>query len=622
MKYTKLILGAFLVSVMLSAPLGFSQEVTNPDEVMSVTLLSPNSNAARNQWANLMQNELPKAGIGVAEHTNAGWDVVGPRTFAYPVSDTNVGIPTYADGGYDMVFIGLSGSLAYDPTGSYSTETLAPAGLNFAYYENTDLDELIVEYRTDLNATSRSETAKDIQAVLYEDQPYIPIVNTAALWASDSDMALTETELLFLGTLNYGDQWKGISHPTDKDLVYAHSYELTEFVPFVQQSYIAAAYMNTIFTGLYERDDSDVNYDYMPVLANSAPVWNTDYTVANVSLNPAAKFSNGNSVTANDVVNTYRMHLTPAVASTLYGDIAPFMDKSLGNESIVALDNHTVQFHFEDPYFLAQGVMSIGVMDASVIGDYSSVSLNSTDFNANATKYGVGAGPFQYSDIDSANGNVKVTKVANYWNGAVASDSVSFVKKTKTAVLSELASGDVHIADAQFGLEKGEVEDLAGVSFAIVADFGTQFLTVNMKHPVLGTGVETPVGQADPTKAAEAARNVRKAISHLIPRQTIIDDLLQGKGTAGTSLWPDVAAGYDSSLAVYEYSVDKAMEYLELAGYEITYSTDTTTSSQAANATSSAAETTSEAGFVPFEGFIPMAFMAFFSSLMLIRRRN
>ncbi len=83
-----------------------------------------------------------------------------------------------------------------------------------------------------------------------------------------------------------------------------------------------------------------------------------------------------------------------------------------------------------------------------------------------------------------------------------------------------------------------------------------------MKHPVLELVWRPPLVKLILQKAAEAARNVRKAISHLIPRQTIIDDLLQGKGTAGTSLWPDVAAGYDSSLAVYEYSVDKAMEYL------------------------------------------------------------
>jgi ABC-type transport system substrate-binding protein len=301
------------------------------------------------------------------------------------------------------------------------------------------------------------------------------------------------------------------------------------------------------------------------------------------------------------------MHLTPAFASTLNGDIAPFLDMTKGNESVEYVDADTVKFHFADPYFQATGVMSLGILDSSVVGNYTAPAAADFDFNSNATYYGVGAGPFMYDDIDTTNSNVKVVAVPNYWNGAVASDSVTFAKSTKEAVLADLASGDVHIADAQFGLEVGEVEDLAGVAHEIVADFGTQFLTVNMNHPILGTGVET-------------ARNVRKAISHLVPRQTIIDDLLQGKGTVGTSLWPDVAAGYDSSLAVYEYSVTKAIEYLELAGYSFDAETSSAAeTSAAANATS---ETTSEAGFVPFEGAIPMAFLAFFSSLMILRRRN
>ena len=41
-----------------------------------------------------------------------------------------------------------------------------------------------------------------------------------------------------------------------------------------------------------------------------------------------------------------------------------------------------------------------------------------------------------------------------------------------------------------------------------------------MKHPVFGTGVDTPLGKQDPSRAAEAARYVRQAMSHLIDRQT------------------------------------------------------------------------------------------------------
>src|SRR2546428_4091538 len=55
----------------------------------------------------------------------------------------------------------------------------------------------------------------------------------------------------------------------------------------------------------------------------------------------------------------------------------------------------------------------------------------------------------------------------------------------------------------------------------------------NMKHPVFGTGVHTPLGKSDPSKAALAAKYVRQAISHAVPRDLIIQQLLFGYGYPG-----------------------------------------------------------------------------------------
>jgi len=89
-----------------------------------------------------------------------------------------------------------------------------------------------------------------------------------------------------------------------------------------------------------------------------------------------------------------------------------------------------------------------------------------------------------------------------------------------------------------------------------------------MQHPILGTGVDTPLGQEDPSRAAEAARYVRQAISHLVPRQDIIDTILDGYGTpAVTTPITTLTAGYDSSLEPYSFDVEQAKALLELAGY-------------------------------------------------------
>jgi hypothetical protein len=87
---------------------------------------------------------------------------------------------------------------------------------------------------------------------------------------------------------------------------------------------------------------------------------------------------------------------------------------------------------------------------------------------------------------------------------------------------------------------------------------------------VLGTGVDTPAGKADPTKAAEAARSIRKAISHLIPRQMIIDQLVAGQGVAlATNVGPGFGPFYDPTLKADTYDPQAAADLLKTAGYSV-----------------------------------------------------
>ncbi len=95
-----------------------------------ISLLSPNTNPARNQWAILMENQLPLIGIGITHHESTGWANIYTRTWEYPVGVDFDYIPTYGDGGYDILFGGWSRGLDWDPTGMYDTASIVPAGDN------------------------------------------------------------------------------------------------------------------------------------------------------------------------------------------------------------------------------------------------------------------------------------------------------------------------------------------------------------------------------------------------------------------------------------------------------------------------------------------------------------
>jgi len=95
-----------------------------------------------------------------------------------------------------------------------------------------------------------------------------------------------------------------------------------------------------------------------------------------------------------------------------------------------------------------------------------------------------------------------------------------------------------------------------------------QHLCFNLRHPVLGTGVDTPLGKKDPSRAAEAAAYVRKAISLSIPRDQIVQEIVNGYGKAGTVPLPFSAPEYDHEmLKPIPYNIELAKEYMKKAGY-------------------------------------------------------
>jgi ABC-type transport system substrate-binding protein len=170
-----------------------------------------------------------------------------------------------------------------------------------------------------------------------------------------------------------------------------------------------------------------------------------------------------------------------------------------------------------------------------------------------------------------------LSKNDNYWNKAALESAGTFgiqyyyVQQILDSdpAIAALKAGTVDVLDSQYHLEtKLSSLDPVWGNFVSYDAFGVQELGFNMKHPIFGTGVDTPLGKQDPSRAAEAARYVRQAISHLIPRQQIIDQITSGYGTLGvTTPITRLTAGFDTSLAAYTYDVNLAKALLANAGY-------------------------------------------------------
>ncbi|MHA2253515.1 MAG: ABC transporter substrate-binding protein, partial [Candidatus Kariarchaeaceae archaeon] len=139
----------------------------------------------------------------------------------------------------------------------------------------------------------------------------------------------------------------------------------------------------------------------------------------------------------------------------------------------------------------------------------------------------------------------------------------------------------------------------------IISDLGTLFMAINMDHPIIGTGIDSSLGKEDPSKAEDAARYIRQAISHAVPREYIINNIhcslcRNEFAIRGATLWPELAVGYDTSLKPYEYNLTRAKELMEMAGYEIKTSSDS----------------------LPLVDLIPIALSSLVLSVYIVKRKH
>jgi len=108
--------------------------------------------------------------------------------------------------------------------------------------------------------------------------------------------------------------------------------------------------------------------------------------------------------------------------------------------------------------------------------------------------------------------------------------------------------------------------DIPGVRATVVDDTGTREIAINQEHPYLETSELCQIA------GKESAKHIRKAISHIIPRQSVIYDVYDGFGTPGVTQFPIVGIGFSRDLDYYKQDLNLAKYHMAMAGFDISYS--------------------------------------------------
>jgi ABC-type transport system substrate-binding protein len=231
-------------------------------------------------------------------------------------------------------------------------------------------------------------------------------------------------------------------------------------------------------------------------------------------------------------------------------------------------------------------------------GSSGGLSNNKVTITYDKAKYGgngsyayvygpIGDGAYMYRGYDPVSQTATLTQWSGYWNATGLQGMGQFTAKTihiqsilaKDAAIAALGNKQVNFLDTNYTFNPQDITAMQKLGFTVVkvADpaNGWQEMPLNDNAPIWGTGAGTPAGSlpgATAATQAAAARNVRKALSYLVPRQQIIDNLLGGLGVPGvTQYYPTagVIKGGDiySGIKANPYDPTAAASFLAAAGY-------------------------------------------------------
>jgi ABC-type transport system substrate-binding protein len=583
-------------------------------ELFGVTLIAPgNANLLRRQWTQVFASNLQELGID-ANVVYLDWTPVYDRVLT-PSPDM-VG-KIYDEGGYDVLAVGWTPGLLPEPRQLYyggDAAFFAPTGQNYYLWNNAESNSLLDQFITSTSDSEKTSLLSQWQKLYYDEVPASQIMfQQAPVVVNPSIGNLYTPQQGGEGWLYFNAQpYPQLLTRSDgkTSITYCATGELDSLNPPESNSWYDTIVWIPIFSGLAEAWPtlSGLSDNEVPALLTS---WShsSDGFSWTFNCRQNVTWHDGEPFTADDVLFSLWALMNSETGSqftgyyqSVYGDKVKFVysdgtSVSLGTGSrsgtITATDKYTITanlpvlsngkpYGYFEPYLLSftNNIIPKHIFENIAPADWATSPFNtgqgSITIKGKTYTGPVGTGPYKWDSYDPVGQVVHLQKYDNFWN-ATGLESIGLFNikdyyiryiADKTSALAALKNGEVDMLDYNYQMQTdvptidsswGRVINLDGV--------GRQEFGYNMRHPIFGTGVDTPLGKSDPSRAAEAARDVRTAFDYAIPRELIINNLLAGYGKPGITPMAPTQPFYENSLTARPYDLSQARHYLELAGY-------------------------------------------------------
>lgn len=289
--------------------------------------------------------------------------------------------------------------------------------------------------------------------------------------------------------------------------------------------------------------------EYLPNLA-SGWTW-IDDTTLEVTLREGVTFHNGEPFDADDVVYTYNTVSAPD-SGVKFQRIVNWIDK------VEKLDSSTVRIHSKGPFPQALEFLA-GPMPVYPNEYYAEVG------SEGMSNKPVGTGPYKVVSMKPGEEYTLVRNDDYSWGSPKGSAKIANV------IVREIPDVQTQVAE----LISGGIDVTADLTPDLVAKLqGTPGVTAEMAETLrifyLGMDASGRTN-SDPAKD----QKVRRAISHAVNRQAIVDNLMGGAPRIINTPCHPLQFGCDESAATaYDYDPDKAKALLAEAGYADGFTVD------------------------------------------------
>lgn len=288
------------------------------------------------------------------------------------------------------------------------------------------------------------------------------------------------------------------------------------------------------------------NGTYIPALATAATV-SEDFKTWQITLREGVKFSNGAPLTS----ETYTHHFARLLGSDLADNFRAVIGGDL--QEVVAINDLTLEFRFGQPNPAFQALLSSGgtwVMAANEVG-FARENEADEEYNRMA----VGAGPYMLEEWAPGEG-VRLVKNPHYWNKDAQHLDEIFYRITSGPetgpAWNGLLAGDI---DVMWSITGGALARARDNDQLTLANGGRDQMLWAISYQT----IHEPLQDV----------RVRRALSHAINRDVIIDLVLKNSAALADQSFPEGSPWRCEGIAYPEYNPEKAKALLAEAGVEV-----------------------------------------------------